>query len=131
MRLVREVDSGDGWAVGRLDRLAGRVKMPQGVAVPPLRFFSATGRVNGGVSGTVQAEAADDASAEQLRDVVRGLVALGNLQAGSRPELLAALKSVELGGTGKTVRLSFSFAPEALEAFGRGGGRPREPRGTR
>jgi hypothetical protein len=39
------------------------------------------------------------------------------------------VKSLELGGTGRIVSLSFSVAPEVLEAFGRvgGGGRPGRP----
>jgi hypothetical protein len=131
MRLVREVDQGDAWAVGRLDLLTGRMKMPPALTdkVPPLRFFSATGKVNGGVIGRLQAEAADETSAQQLRDVVRGFLALAKLQAGSRPEFQSMVKSLELGGTGRIVSLSFSVAPEVLEAFGRvgGGGRPGRP----
>ncbi len=125
MRLARSVDQGDVWAVGRLDLLTSHMKVPPTLTeqVPPLRFFSATGRVDGGLNGTVQAEAADEAAAQQLRDVVRGFLALAKLQVGSRPEFQAMLKSLELGGTGRTVSLSFSVAPEALQAFGRPGGR--------
>jgi hypothetical protein len=125
MKLIHDVDQGDAWAVGRLDMLTRRMKMPATVTeqVPPLRFFSATGHLDGGLTGRIQAEAADDAAGQQLRDVVRGFLALGKLQAGSRPEFQAMLNSLELGGTGRTVSLSFSVAPEALQAFGRSGGR--------
>jgi hypothetical protein len=124
MRLVRDVDQGDAWAVGRMEMLTSRMKTLPGLTgkIPPLRFFTVTGRVNGGVSGRLQAEAADEASAQQLRDVVRGFVALAKLQAGSRPEFQTMLNSLELAGTGRTVSLSFSFAPEAIEALGRSGG---------
>jgi hypothetical protein len=121
MALIRDVEGGDVWAVGRLGRLREQVKAPPELMgkLPPLRFFSATGMVDGGVSGRVQAEAADEASASELRDVVRGFVALARLQVGSRPEFQPLLKSLELGGTGKIVSLSFSVPPEALEGFGR------------
>jgi hypothetical protein len=119
MALIRDVEGGDVWAVGRLGRLREQVKAPPELMgkLPPLRFFSATGMVDGGVSGRVQAEAADEASASELRDVVRGFVALARLQVGSRPEFQPLLKSLELGGTGKIVSLSFSVPPEALEGF--------------
>ena len=125
MKLIHDVDQGDAWAVGRLDMLTSHLKLPSTVTeqVPPLRFFSATGHVDGGLTGRIQAEAADEAAAQQLRDVVRGFLALAKLQAGSRPEFQVMLKSLELGGTGRTVSLSFSVAPEALQAFGRPGGR--------
>jgi hypothetical protein len=119
MALVREVEGGDLWVVGRLDRLRERVKSSSEFVgkLPPLRLFSATGSVDGGVTGRIQAEAADETSASELRDVVRGFIALARLQTGSRPEFQPLLKSLELGGTGTTVTLSFSVGPEALQAF--------------
>src|SRR6202035_1954480 len=76
--------------------------------LPAITWFSATGMVNDGISGIVRAETRDDESANNLRDVVRGFLALGKLQATSRPELQALVQSLELGGSGKTVALSFS-----------------------
>ena len=129
MKMVGEVQQGNAWAVGRFDALAKRMVPPSlSGQMPPLRVFSATGTVDGGVSGTLRAEAADDASAEQLRDVVRGFLALARLQAGSKMEAQAALKSLELGGTGKTVSLSFSFTPASLESLTPAAPRPGGPR---
>ena len=126
MRMVREVGAGHAWAVGWFDALTSQIPVPPAVSgqMPPVRLFSASGRINGGLSATIRAETRDDASAQQLREVVRGFVALAKLQAGSRPELEAMLKSLELGGTGKTVNLSLSLTPEALGAFVAGAGRP-------
>jgi hypothetical protein len=119
MALVRDVEGGDVWAAGRLNRLRERVKTPPEFMgkLPPLRSFSATGMVDGGLNGRVQAEASDEASASELRDVVRGFLALARLQTGSRPEFQPLLKSLELGGTGTTVSLSFSVTPEVLDGF--------------
>jgi len=63
----------------------------------------------------VRAEARDDQSAENLRDVVRGVLALGRLQAQSDPKLSAVAQSLELSGTGKTVSLSFTVPAELLD----------------
>lgn len=120
MRHVKGVENGaNAWAVGRFDVLASRAKLPEGVSsqIPAIKWFSAAGRVNGGMSGTLVAEARDDEAAKNLRDVVNGFMALARLQAGSRPEVQTALQSLTLGGTGKTVELSFTVPAEILEAF--------------
>src|SRR5207245_8035751 len=90
--------------------LAGRL--------PPITWFSASGHVDGGLSGVLQAETRDEESASNLRDVARGLVALAKLQAGSRPEMLAMVQSIQLGGMGKTVALSFEVPAEVLNFLG-------------
>ena len=120
MRHVKGVETGaNAWAVGRFDVLASRAKLPEGVSsqIPAIKWFSAAGRVNGGMSGTVIAEARDDEAAKNLRDVLNGFMALARLQAGSRPELQTALQSLTLGGTGRTVELSFTIPAEILDAF--------------
>ena len=61
------------------------------------------------------ADTRDDESANNLRDVVRGFLALAKLQAGGRPELQAMVQSLELGGTGKTVSLSFTVPGEVFD----------------
>lgn len=119
MRLVREMDEGNAWAVGRFDALASRARLPQEIAgqIPPITWFAASGRVNGGITGMLKAEARDDQSAQNLRDVVRGFMALAKLQAGSKPQMQAMLQSLELGGTGKTVAISFSVPAEVLDGI--------------
>jgi hypothetical protein len=133
MNLVREVDDGNAWAVGRFDALMARANLPQGVAsqIPAIRWFSASGQVNGGVAGLLRAETGDEQAGQNLRDVVNGFLALARLQASSQPELQVLVNSLQVSGTGRTVALSFSLPVEVLEALGSisapRGPTPREP----
>ena len=119
MKLIREIDDGNAWAVGRFDALMSQAKLPEGVTsqIPAIRWFSAAGQVNGGVNGMLRAEARDDLAGQNLRDVVQGFLALARLQAGSKPELQALVNSLQISGTGKTVALSFSVPAEIFDAF--------------
>jgi hypothetical protein len=118
MTQVKQLESGNAWAIGRFDMLASRAQLPQGFAerLPPITWFSVSGHINGGVHGVIRAEARDDESANNLRDVVRGFMALGKLQAGSNPQVQLMVNSLELGGTGKTVALSFAVPAEVFDA---------------
>jgi hypothetical protein len=119
MNLVRSLDAGNAWAVGRFDALTARAKLPEAVAerLPPITWFSASTHVNGGLSGVIRAEARDDEAANNLRDVIRGFLALAKMQAGSRPEMQAMIQSLELGGTGRTVALSFTVPSQLFDAL--------------
>ena len=88
MTQVRSLDSGNAWAVGRLDLLRSNAGFPQGVAtqLPAITWFSVSGHVDGGLRGVVRAEARDEEAAKDLREVVGGFLALARLQTGSRPE---------------------------------------------
>ena len=118
MTLVKSLESGNAWAVGRFDALASRARLPQGIAerLPAITWFSVSGHVNSGLRGVIRAEARDEESAANLRDVVRGFMALGKLQAGSNPQVQLMVQSLELGGTGKTVALSFVVPAEVFDA---------------
>jgi len=120
MNLVRSLDKGNAWAVGRFDALRSSANLPAGVAaqLPPITWFSISGRVDGGLRGVVRADTSDEGAAKNLRDVVRGLLALAKLQAGSKPEFQALLQSLELGGTGKTVVLSFAVPAKVFDLLG-------------
>ncbi len=122
MTLVKALDSGNAWAVGRFDALRTQAHLPAGVAsqLPPITWFSVAGHINGGISGTLRAETRDEEAASNLRDVVRGFMALAKLQAGNRPEMQAMMQSLQLGGTGKTVALSFTVPAQALDLLGAG-----------
>ena len=87
--------------------------------IPAITWFSVSGHVNGGIRGVIRAETRDDEAANNLRDVVRGFMALAKLQAGSKPELQGMLQSLELGGTGKTVALSFAVPPQVFDMIGK------------
>lgn len=122
MGLVESLEAGNVWAVGRFDALTGQARLPNDLAskLPAITWFSATGFVNGGIGGVLRAEARDEVAAENLRDVIRGFVALAKMQAGSKPEILAMMQSLQLGGTGKTVALSFDVPEAVFELLGQG-----------
>ena len=69
--------------------------------------------IDGGITGSFRAETKDDASAENLRQVVQGLLALGRMT--NDPKATALMNSLQLTGTGKTVKLSFSVPSEVLD----------------
>ena len=107
--LVRSLDSSNAWAVGRFDTLRASAKFPRGVGeLPPITWFSVSGTIDDSITAVLRAETSTDEAAKNLRDVVQGFAALASLQAGSKPELKALVQSLQIGGTGKTVSLSFS-----------------------
>ena len=119
MTLIRDNAGSTAWVVGQFEEISRRMSLPSGVAgqVPPVRLVSVKANINGGVKVAIRAEAGDKAAADQLRDVVRGFISLARLQAGSKPEFESMLKSIELSGTDKTVRLSFAVSPETVRAI--------------
>jgi hypothetical protein len=122
MNLVRSMDSSfqTAWAVGRFDALRANARLPESVMsqISAINWFAISGHVNGGLRGTIRAEARDDEAANNLRDVVRGFLALAKLGAGSKPEIQAMMQSLELAGTGKTVSLSFAVPAEVFDIVG-------------
>ena len=119
MALVRSLETGNAWAVGRFDALQSQARLPQEVSsrLPAITWFAVSGHINGGLRGTVRAEARDEEAANNLRDVVRGFLALGKMQSGGRPEIAAMMQSLELSGTGKTVALSFTVPAEIFDVI--------------
>jgi hypothetical protein len=119
MRLVSDLDSSNAWAVGRFDALAREARLPSEVQaqLPTVTWFSAAGHINGGVSGVLKAEARDEAAAQNLRDIVRGFLAMAKLQASSRPAFQQMVDSLQLTGDGTTVALSFTIPNEFLDAL--------------
>lgn len=120
MELVKDIDDANAWAVGRFDALMSQARLPENVAsrIPAIRWFSASGHINGGISGLVRAEARDEQAAQNLRDVVQGFVALARMQSGGKPELESLVNSLQLSGTGTTVALSFQVPTAVIDAFG-------------
>jgi len=128
MQLVGDIGSGNNaWAVGRFDLLASQAKLPEQISrqIPPVKWFAVAGHVNGGLSGTVRAEARDEQSAENLRDVVRGFLALARLQTQADPRTAGLVESLQMTGTGKTVQLSFAVPAEILQMIPKG--QPGQP----
>jgi hypothetical protein len=120
MNLVRSLDNANAWAVGRFDALRTQSHLPANVLsqIPAITWFAVSGHVNGGLRGTLRAETRDDQSAENLRDVVRGFLALAKIGSNAKPELQTMMQSLELGGSGKTVSLSFSVPAELFDVIG-------------
>ncbi len=120
MRLVSDLDANNAWVVGRFDQMmAGKAGLPGELQakVPALSWFSAAGHLNGGITGTFKAEAKDDEAATNLRDMLRGVVAMAKLQAGDKPAMKAMVDSLQLGGEGKTVAVGFSVPAEMFDAL--------------
>jgi hypothetical protein len=119
MNQVRSLETGNAWAVGRFDALQSQARLPQEVAsrIPAITWFAVSGHINGGLRGVVRAETRDEEAANNLRDVVRGFLALGKLQSGGRPEVQTMMQSLELGGSGKTVAVSFTVPAEIFDAI--------------
>ena len=115
--LIKDIDDSNAWAVGRFDALLSHAKLPDNVAsqIPAVRLFSASGHINGGISGLIRAETRDEQAGQNLRDVVQGFLALARMQSSSQPELQALASSLQLSGTGKTVALSFQVPSQVID----------------
>jgi hypothetical protein len=117
MDLVGEIgNASNAWAVGRFDTIAQQASLPTEIAskMPPIKWFAASGHVNGGISGVLRAEANDDESAELLRRQVSGALAFGEMIGKSDPKVAAMISSLQLSGSGKTVAISFTVPAELL-----------------
>ena len=130
VRLIRDVEDGTVWAVAKFDAIAGS-RIPREFAgkLPQISWFSVKGVVGSGVEGQLRAEARDDMAAQDLRQVIQGFMALARMQAGSQPAIADFMNSLQLGGQGKTVSLSFSVPPSVIDAIG--GLRAQQPRAPR
>lgn len=119
MRQINALESSNAWAVGRFDAIADSRHVPNELQahLPAIQWFSAATRINGGVSGVFKAEARDDESAQNMRDMLRGFLAMAKMSAGSKPELKTMVDSLQLTGEGRNVALSFTLPSELFEAL--------------
>lgn len=117
MKLVNELDNANAWAVGRFDAIASQANLPSEIQaqLPQITWFSAAGHLNGGVSGQFKAEARDEESAKNLRDVLSGFLAMARMHAASKPALQQLADSLIVSGDGTNVALSFSIPTEVLD----------------
>jgi len=120
MSLVRSFDGGHAWAVGHFAALASQAQLPAGLAgrLPPITWFAANAQVDSGVRGTLRADVRDQAAADNLREIVRGFIALVRLQSASVPDLNTFLDSLTLGGTGTTVSLTYDIPGQLVDRLG-------------
>jgi hypothetical protein len=135
MALVNDVSDGTAWSVAKLDTTSGRTPFPPALMnqLPPINWFAASGRVDSGLHGRLRAEARDIQSAESLRDVIQGFLALARLQGGRDQAYRNMLDSVALTANGTSVSVSFDVTPAALDLLTpsgpglRGPAAPRRP----
>src|SRR5262247_1022501 len=118
MKYVAEAELGsNAWAIGRLDEMTKSTAIPDELKqhLPAVQWFMVSAQINSGVSGKVRAEARDEEAAQQLRAVVNGALAAGQLVAGRDSRMDAVLKSLQVTGSGTTVAVSFVVPPELLD----------------
>jgi DNA-binding transcriptional regulator YdaS (Cro superfamily) len=120
MRLVRDFENGNAWVVAHIEAVTSGNVIPAEIKqqLPPVTWLALSSRIDDGVRAVVRAEARDEAAANNLRDVVRGLVALARLQASSHAEIAELVNSLELGGQGTTVTLGITIPPAVIDMLG-------------
>ena len=87
MNLVRSLDGGNAWAVGRFDALTSKAQLPDERRQPAAGHHLVRGQrphQRRRSAAMIRAETRDEEAANNLRDVVRGFMALAKLQGGSR-----------------------------------------------
>ena len=128
MALVEKVRPGSTfWMVGDQSLLASLpTSMPapgasaDGAAtmtLPALTGLTVTGDVDPQVSIAITGEAKDALAAKNLADVVRGLVAMANLQAQQKPELQQLASAISVATEENRVLVNARFPYEMLEAL--------------
>lgn len=89
----------------------------QAINLPPMKSVVVTGDLDPLVSIQATGEAADEAAAKNLADVVRGFLALAQLQAGQRPELKELSSAVSVAQDAKKVIVSARLPYELIESL--------------
>jgi hypothetical protein len=121
------------WVVGDqsvLDQMPRSVPGPGGAGgmnLPGLKSVVVTGDLDPLVSLDVTGEAVDEAGARNLADLVRGMIALANLQAGQNPGLKELASAVSVSTEASRVRITGRFDYEALDSL-RQQHMPKRPR---
>ena len=117
MQLIKAADDGNAWAVARFDALStGPLPKELALQLPPINWFSATGRVDSGIEAVIRAQTKDEKSAQDLREVIRGFMALARLQAGDKAQFADVVNSLELGGEGTTVTLRLAVPASVIDS---------------
>jgi hypothetical protein len=89
----------------------------QSLELPALKSLVVTGDLEPQVSLDVTGEAADEAAARNLADVVRGLVALASLQASQKPELKQLASAVSVTTEASRVHVAARVPYEVLDSL--------------
>ena len=89
----------------------------QSLELPSLKSLTVTGDLEPQVSLDATGEAADEAAARNLADVVRGFVALASLQANQKPELKQLASAISVTTEQSRVRVAARFPYELLDSL--------------
>lgn len=121
MRFIGDVAaSGDAWVAGRLDALPARSDWPDAMAtqLSAIQWFSVSAGVDQAVTCRFRAEARDEKSAEDLRTMINGALAMARAMSGGDTRLASLLDSVQSSGSGAGMELSFTVPPDMLDLIG-------------
>ena len=88
-----------------------------GMQLPSLRSMVVTGDLDPVVALQITGETADAASAQNLADIVRGLVAMASLQAQQKPELRQLASAVSVTTEAERVLVNARFPYELLDSM--------------
>lgn len=116
------------WAVGDqsvLSRLPLSVPGAAGqgsITLPPVKSVVVTGDFDPMVAVELTGEAVDNKAAQNLADVVRGLVALASLQASQKPEMRELASAVSVTTEAARVRVNLRVPYELIDSLA-----PRRP----
>ena len=88
-----------------------------GMQLPSLRSMIVTGDLDPVVALQITGETADAASAQNLADIVRGLVAMASLQAQQKPELRQLASAVSVTTEAERVLVNARFPYELLDSM--------------
>lgn len=110
------------WMVGDQSLLSNLPKSVPGggdtqMTLPGLQSLSVTGELDPLLAVSITGEAADPAGANSLADVVRGLVALANLQAGQKPELKELVSAITVATDQNRVLVNARIPYALLDAL--------------
>ena len=120
VRMLESVDQNSTvWAIGRPKVFQAGTELPAQVIqqIPEIKWFAASGHLNGGLKATFRAEGKDEEAGKNMREVVQGVLALARLQMDAKPELKPLLSSVQVEGTGTGVALHMTLPAEMLDVI--------------
>jgi hypothetical protein len=89
--------------------------------VPSIKNMVGKMHINDSVAGKITVTAFDEDAAAKLADVVKGLIALGQLAGGQNPELKTLLGGIVVSRESTRVNMSFSLSFDLLNKFGQTG----------
>ena len=120
VRMLESVDQNSTvWAIGRPKVFQAGSDLPTQVMqqLPEVKWFAASGHLNGGLQATVRAEGKDEEAGKNMREVLQGVLALARLQADAKPEFKPLLSTVQVEGSGNGVALHLTLPAEMLDVI--------------